>query len=117
MVEGVDVHGVPLSVKVDGPTLVVAIKPACDGCRDFVFSDLSELAGVRVIVVSATPGVGDEWDGARQPVLVAPELLNELDVRWPPFYVLLDHPGPHVLTEGVVFAPSQVAQEIAPFLA
>jgi hypothetical protein len=43
--------------------------------------------------------------------------LVELGIRWPPFYVLIDPAVQRVITEGVVFAPSQVAAEIAPYLA
>lgn len=100
----------------DAMTLVVAVKNNCDGCRDFVNSDLAEFDGVEVIVVSAVDDVAGEWRGARQRVVIAPELLRELDVRWPPFYVLVEPRESRVLTEGVVFGPTQVAEEIAAFL-
>jgi hypothetical protein len=96
-------------------TLVVAVKPHCDGCHDFVFGELRELEGVEVVVVSATSGDG-EWDGAIQPILVAPELMNELGVRSAPFYVLIDPSKSLIVSEGTLFSPAQVASEIAPFL-
>jgi hypothetical protein len=113
---GVDLRGEAMSHLVSGPTLVVAVKHSCDGCREFVFSALPELANVTVVVVSATDDPSGEWAGAGQQIMVAPELLRQLDVRSPPFYVLVDVPGPRVVSEGVVFAPSQVAEEIAPYL-
>ena len=100
-----------------GKTLIVAIKTMCDGCRDFVNAPLDELEGVSVLIVSATNDESGEWTTARHEILVAPELLVELGVRWPPFYVVIDATAGEVITEGVVFGPSQVAQEIAPYVA
>ena len=107
--------GRPVHLAVDRPTLVVAVKPDCDGCREFIEGDLEELGGLRVVPVARDDGAG-EWARARREVVVAPELLDELDVRWPPFYVLLG-PGRQLLAEGVVFGPAQVAAEVAPYLA
>jgi hypothetical protein len=103
--------------KLEGLTLIVAIKQTCDGCRDFVFSELEELRDTPVVIVSATSDLHDEWAGAVQSILVAPDALKELDIRWPPFYVLVDPQERRVVSEGVVFAPQQVASEIKPFLA
>lgn len=95
-------------------TLVVAVKPECDGCRDFLRGEPSELGGVAVVVVSAT--ASEEWRGAPTDVLIAPELMKVLDIRSAPFYVLLDPKKMMVVGEGVVFGPSQVATEIASLL-
>jgi hypothetical protein len=95
-------------------TLIVAVKPNCDGCRDFVDGELSELDDIEVVIVSAT--ADDEWRNARQEVIVSPETLTALDVRSAPFYVLIDVARQRVATEGVVFTPAQVAAEIASFL-
>lgn len=97
-------------------TLVVAVKPSCDGCRDFIEGSLDELAGVEVVVVSATAEGATEWANAVRPVLICPELLTALDVRWPPFFVLVNPDGPRVVAEGVVFSAAQIAHEIAPHL-
>lgn len=113
---GHTLDGQPIRLRFDSMTLVVAIKASCDGCRDFVHGDLTELAGVPLVVVSATDEGAPEWSGGRRAVVVAPELLKALDVRWPPFYVLVDPEGPRVVAEGVVFASAQVAQEIAAHL-
>lgn len=96
-------------------TLVVAVKGRCDGCRDFVFSSLDELRGVDVVIVAATELDLEEFADAPREVLVAPEVLAALNIRWPPFYVLIDPRTANVLVEGVVFAPAQVALEIAPY--
>jgi hypothetical protein len=98
----------------EGLTLVVAVKPQCDGCRDFIDGDLDELDDVDVVIVSGTPD--DEWHGARQRVVVSPETLIELEIRSAPFYVLIDATRERVVSEGIVFAPAQVADEISPFL-
>jgi hypothetical protein len=116
-ISGVTLRGEPVTQDLDGLTLLVAVKSMCDGCRDFVESDLRELGGLPVVVVSATADESGEWDHARQRVIVAPRVLRELDVRWPPFYVLIDPARGRVLTEGVVFGPSQVAEEISSYLA
>ena len=105
-------NGQLTTIVIDVPTLIVAIKPRCDGCRDFIHSPLTEFEGLRVVVVSATRATNGEWDDALQTVVVAPEFLSALDVRWPPCYVLVDPQTHRVVLEGVVFGPSQVAQEI-----
>ena len=97
-------------------TLVVAVKPSCDGCREFVQSSLDELQSVDLVVISQLPDETGEWRGSAQPVVVAPELWATLDIRSAPFYVLVDPQRERVVTEGVVFAPSQVADEIAEHL-
>jgi hypothetical protein len=96
-------------------TLVVAIKSDCDGCREFLNADLNELR-FPVVVISASDDESSQWEGARQPVFVSPETFRLLDVRWPPFYVLIDPKARRVLTEGVLFGPEQVAAEIARYL-
>ena len=89
----------------------MAVKAACDGCRDFLCSDLHELSDVDVVIVSAV--ASEEWLDAANEVLIAPELMRELDIRSAPFYVLIDPSRSRVVTEGVVFGPAQVAAEIA----
>lgn len=113
---GKSLAGKTLTYVFEGLTLIVAVKTSCDGCRDFVLSPLGELGDVTVHVVSATPDVTGEWTDAVQPVVVAPEFLQMLDVRWPPFYVLIDPDAQRVVVEGVVFGPTQVAAEISPYL-
>jgi len=108
--------GPEVTVALSGVTLVVAIKSNCDGCREFINSNLDNLH-VPVLVISANDDVSSEWVGALAPVLVSPEALAVLDIRWPPFYVLLDPASGRVLTEGVLFGSAQVADEIASHLA
>jgi hypothetical protein len=107
--------GVDVTVALSEVTLVVAIKTHCDGCQEFINADLSELR-VPVLVISADEEESSEWRDARQPVFVSPDAFRLLDVRWPPLYVLIDPVARRVLSEGVLFGPTQVAAEIAPFL-
>lgn len=115
VLDGHWLNGESARLELERVTLVVAVKPDCDGCRDFVASPLDALEGVDVVFVCATALEGDEWSQSRHPVIVAPALLAVLEVRWPPFYVLIDPVAQCVLTEGVVFGPRQVAAEIERF--
>ena len=116
VLEGHWLSGEPARVELHRTTLLVAVKANCDGCRDFLTSPLDALGDVDVVFVSASPLEGDEWTASRYPVLIAPALLEALDVRWPPFYVLINPLTPSVLTEGVVFGSDQVAAEIEQYL-
>jgi len=113
--EGRWLGGGDASIDLDRPTVVVAIKTECDGCRDIVNAHLDEVAGLALLVVSASDEVDREWTDVRSPILVAPKLLEELDVRWPPFYVVIDPSTATVATEGVVFGLDQVALEVTSF--
>lgn len=97
-------------------TLVVAVKPHCDGCHAFIHGDVSALKGVDVLLVSALSSDDGEWDAAARDVVIAPQLLEELEIRSAPHYVVIDPATSRVVAEGVPFAPGQVASEIATFL-
>lgn len=114
---GLTLTGEPVERTFRGLTLIVAIKPHCDGCRAFAESPLSEFSALDVIFVTAQFDDDNEWRDVGHEIVVAPALLIQLDVRWPPFYVLVDADSARVLVEGVVFGPSQVADEISPYLA
>jgi hypothetical protein len=108
-------HGDDETIHLTELTLVVAIKSHCDGCREFIDAGLEGFS-VPVLVVSADEDESSEWRDARQPVFVSPDALRLLEVKWPPFYVLVDPVAHKVVTEGVLFGASQVAAEIEPFL-
>jgi hypothetical protein len=116
---GITLEGQPFEHHLTRLTLLVAIKPNCDGCREFVESELKELSvlGLDIVLVSATVGEQDEWMKSRHPIVVAPALLESLEISWPPFYVLIDAEKQLVVLEGVVFGPAQVADEVGSFLA
>jgi hypothetical protein len=115
-ITGTSLDGAGVSKVLIGLTLIVAVKQNCDGCRDFISSDLNELSDVPTLILSATGDENGEWSDSLQHVIVAPQMLKELDIRSPPFYVLIDPEQRLVVTEGVVFAPAQVASEIASYL-
>jgi hypothetical protein len=108
-------NGAEATIALSEVTLVVAIKPNCDGCREFVIADLNEF-GVPVLILSADEDESGEWRDARHEIFISPESFRLLDVREPPLYVLVDPVARRVLTEGVVFGPSQVAFEISAYL-
>ncbi|MHB8379417.1 MAG: hypothetical protein ACYDB2_05800 [Acidimicrobiales bacterium] len=112
---GRSLSGESVAIEFDGPTLVVAVKPHCEGCQGFIHGDLSALANVPVIVVSATTGDA-EWRSARQTVIVAPEFMEALEIRSAPYYVLIDAAKSKVIGEGTLFSPEQVASEITELL-
>jgi hypothetical protein len=116
VVAGTSLLGDEVVLHLEGVTLIVAIKQSCDGCRDFVLSPLEDFIDTPVVILSATSDFNGEWVGATHPIVVAPDVLKELEIWWPPFYVLVDPQLRRVITEGVVFAPAQVASEIAPYV-
>ena len=115
VLEGRWLNGEIARLELDAVTLIAAVKPNCDGCRAFAELSLADLDGLNVVIVSATTLDSDQWSQSSRPVLVSPSALDALDVRSPPFYVLIDPVSQRVLTEGVVFSPQQVATEIERF--
>ena len=102
------------SLDVRRMTLVVAVKPHCDGCRSFLESDLAEFANVEVVFVAAA--TDEEYRVSSHDVVVAPSLMVELEIRAAPFYVLIDPSVSRVVAEGTLFNTIQVASEIASFV-
>lgn len=113
----VDRQGVTHTYDVDQLTVLVAVKTNCDGCRPFYRSALETLDGLAVVVASHDDPAHADYDNAVRPVMRAPALLDALDVRWPPFYVVVAPDPPRVIVEGVAFSPDQVADEISSRLA
>ena len=108
--------GAPVSIELTSLTIVIAIKTDCDGCRDIVNARRDRVAGLETIVVSASDELDEQWARSRSSILVAPQLLEQLDVRWPPFYVVVDPASSSVVTEGVVLDLEQVEREVTSFL-
>lgn len=109
--------GAAQTIGLNDLALIVAVKSDCFGCRDFVQSDPALFDSIQVVVISTTEDEKSEWERApHQVLLVDQAVFDSFDIRWPPFYVLVNGKSGHVLCEGVVFGPSQVAEEIAPFL-
>jgi hypothetical protein len=99
-----------------GLTLVVAIKEDCWGCRSVLESARDVFGDVATLLVASRPSNEVGWRSTPHPLVVSPELLEQLDVRSPPFYVLIDPQRGIVLSEGVVFGPEQVREEIGAFV-
>lgn len=112
-IDGTGPDGAAVRVEFVRPTLVVAVKEECDGCRGVVERGV-ELDGVDVVLVAASLGA---LAGAAGLALVAPAAMDALGLRWPPAYALVDPEGPRVVAEGSVFSPEQVAAEVAAALA
>ena len=100
----------------DRTTLILAIKEDCLGCRSVLESPADAFGDVATLVVAARASTEPWWGATSHQLVVSDLLLQQLDVRWPPFYVLIDPVAERVVTEGVVFAPEQVREEIAPYL-
>lgn len=86
------------------------------GCRSVIESSQDAFGDVAVLIVARTAPSEPEWSTSVHRVVVSESLLEQLDVRWPPFYVLVDPVVGRVVTEGVVFGPEQVHDDIARFL-
>ncbi len=99
-----------------GRTLVLAVKEDCLGCRSVLDAPADAFGDVEVLVVAARPSGEASWLTTPHRLVVSELLLQQLDVRWPPFYVLIDARKGAVVSEGVVFGPEQVREEIAAFL-
>jgi len=99
-----------------GLTLVLAVKENCRGCQDVLESPLDAFGKVNTLVVAAQWSSEPWWSTSQHPLIVSASLLRDLDVRWPPMYVLVDPVTQRVVSEGVVFGPAQVREEIAAYL-
>jgi hypothetical protein len=98
------------------PTLILAVKQDCLGCQSVFEAPAGAFGDVSTMIVAARASIEPYWRTTQHRVLVSELLLQELDVRWPPFYVLIDPSSETVISEGVVFAAEQVREEIAPYL-
>lgn len=112
---GVDLGGEPVEGEFTENTLVVAIKEDCLGCRSVLESPVDAF-GVATLLVAARSSAEPWWMTTPHRLVVSAQLLDELDIRFPPSYVLIDPKRGRVISEGVVFAPEQVREEIARFL-
>ena len=111
---GVDSRGTPTTFVFTQRTIVLAVKPDCDGCREFLTDPPVEFEGLDVVLVSVTPfedAVSSSW-----PFIVAPEWMEQARIVTAPSYTVVDPSDGRVVSEGVAFSASQVAAEIAPYL-
>ena len=113
---GMTLQGEMVQGEFASPTLILAVKQDCLGCQSVFEAPERAFGDVSTLIVAARASIEPFWRTTQHRVLVSELLLQELDVRWPPFYVLIDPSSETVLSEGVVFAPEQVREEIAPYL-
>lgn len=114
--DGLTLLGEPVRGTFSRRTLVIAAKADCLGCQAALESPVGAFGATDVLIVGRVSTDEPWWHRSAHPVIVSPSLLEALDVRWPPFYVLIDGERGVVLREGVVFGPDQVAAEVAPLL-
>ncbi|MDE3009235.1 MAG: hypothetical protein KGI14_09465 [Acidobacteriota bacterium] len=105
---GRDAAGVEVSRTFTRATVVVAVKPHCDGCREFVSGE-AWVGDVDLVVAAAAED--DSWRDSG--VVIAPELWRDLEIRSAPFFALIDPARGVVTYEGSAFSAAQVAGEIA----
>lgn len=103
-----------ISGVIDGPTIVLAVKPGCYGCQAILDSAPHDFPGLAAIV--ATREELGTWSTSAHEVVYSPSLLDALAVRWAPFYVVVDTPGRTVVAEGLVYDLDQLRTDIAPWL-
>ncbi len=108
--------GEPLECDLDALTLVLAVKEECMGCRNVIEAPANSFGEVAVLIVASAMPSEPWWSTSPHRVVISAPLLMALDVRWPPFYVLVDPVVGRVVTEGVIFGSEQVREEIAPYL-
>ena len=107
-----DSAGVEHVLALDARTLIVAVKSNCDGCRPFVDDLTLEFPGWHLLVVTRDAAV---TAGDHRTIWLAPEIMDALAISSAPFFVALDGSPLMIVTEGVVFAPEQVARELSEF--
>jgi hypothetical protein len=114
--EAQTLDGRTVSIPIVGTSLIVAVKGDCDGCHTLLSAPEGSFGDVAVHFVATVASDEAAWRTSVPPVVVAPSLLEALDVRWPPFWVLIDAESQRVLTEGVPFGVEHVASALAPYL-
>lgn len=113
---GMRLNGELVQGDFDRLTLILAIKEDCLGCRSVLDAPTDAFGEVATMIVAARAAREPGWETTPHRLLVSELLLQQLDVRQPPVYVLIDPTERRVVTEGVIFGPEQVREEIAPFL-
>jgi len=126
---GVDLSGAPVHIPVLGTatwTLLLFLSSGCHGCGD-MWEELADPVGAGLAtdegVVAVTHGPAYEDVAAlgqlaptpvagTELVVMADEAWSAYRVQGPPFFVLVDGTADRVVTEGVAWGVSQVAEHI-----
>ena len=112
-ISGHDVHGVPVVLDFTATTLLLVVKPNCVACDELLAAGPEFFDGFDVHVLAGEASTSTGF--LRGDVVIAPEALTALDVRWPPAYLVIDPVAGCVIGEGVIFDAAQVRDEIAAF--
>jgi len=98
--------------------LVIAVKESCDGCATLLEAPYGtyNALDVDILFVAGEHSNETAWSDCLYSRLVSAELLAALDIRWPPFWVLIDGTTGDVIAEGVPFGVSHLIKEVRAFL-
>jgi len=115
---GITPDGKPVNRNFAPRHLVIAVKESCDGCAellDAAYGSYDRL-GVELLFLAGAHSNETAWLDSSHPRLVSAELLATLDVRWPPFWMLIDGTDGAVIAEGVPFGVAHLIKEVRAFL-
>jgi hypothetical protein len=119
---GVDAGGTAVSVRITGPTVVVALSTTCDGCRDLAevvrggvegFEVLGVLRPPRESVTSTDVAV---FVGSTGHWVIGDDAFEALDITSAPFFCVLDASGA-CQVEGVALGRAHVEEHLVRVLA
>lgn len=113
---GLRLNGELVQGEFDRLTLILAIKEDCLGCQTVLEASPDAFGDVATMVVAARAAHEPSWETTSHRLLVSELLLQQLDVRHPPVYVVIDPVRERVVGEGVILSVDQVREEIAPLL-
>lgn len=120
--EGFDPSGTPITVRVTGPTVVLALSMTCDGCRELADVVREGVAGLDVVGILRLPrekedrGAVIAYVGKSGRWVLGDDGFEAIDVRSAPFFCVLDERG-EVLVEGVAFGKAHLIEHCARALA
>jgi hypothetical protein len=120
--EGRDLDGRLQRVELHPPSLVLLLKPHCDGCVELAALVREGVTGAEVLGVLPDPAgslpdaASDELAGAGGRWLLGADAFSALSVRSGPFFCVVDGGG-CVAVEGVAFGRAQVEDHLTRALA
>ena len=115
---GITPDGEPVSDTFAPHHLIIAVKESCDGCAELLEASYGayDKLGIEILFLAGAHSNETAWLDSSHKRLVSPELLTTLDVRWPPFWMLIDGANGTVIAEGVPFGVAHLINEVRAFL-